>query len=107
MGDGTHDKAHNLTHAKQLHDSYPNAQPLSLGESQILDILPNATVITQKSIKHTLTHFHWQLSLMTIPIDDELYHAINHALRVVNADFIWQKDFQGLGIPKAMEKLLS
>ena len=107
MGDNPHDKAHNLTHAKQLHDSYPNAQPLSLGESQILDILPNATVITQKSIKHTLTHFHWQLSLMTIPIDDELYHTINHALRVVNADFIWQKDFQGLGIPKAMEKLLS
>lgn len=96
----------NLTHAKNLYDNYPNSQPLSLAEQQVLEILPNMDLHIDKSIKHTLTHFHWQLSLVSIQLDKVLHQTITHALTAINADFVWQNHPQ-LGIPKAMEKLLT
>lgn len=95
-----------LMHAKHRYENHPNAQKLSLSEMQIFELLPNQNLHITTSIKHTLTHFHWQLSLTNVHIDDELYHKINQALTAVNAKFIWQKDQQGLGVPRAMDKLL-
>lgn len=101
------DKFDDLACAKHLHDTYPNAQPLSLAEQQIFESLPNQPLSVSLCIKHTLTHFHWHLSLVTITIDDSLYDRLNHVLRAVCADFVWQDGHQGLGIPKAMQKLLT
>lgn len=94
-----------LNHAKHCHDHYPNAQKLNLSETQIFETLPNMDLHIHKSIKHTLTHFHWQLSLVNVQADDDLYHQINKVLTHINAEFLWQKDYQGLGVPRAMEKL--
>ncbi|MDO4450350.1 MAG: A/G-specific adenine glycosylase [Moraxella sp.] len=96
-----------LSIAKTLHDKLPPIQQISLAERQIFDSLPDELPNATKTIKHTLTHFHWHLSLITLNLDENLYHTINHALTAVNADFVWQKDGKGLGVPKAMEKLLN
>lgn len=106
VGDGVDDKITHLNHAKHLYNHYANAQSLSLAEIQIFDTLPDISLTIQKSIKHTLTHFHWLLSLIYLHIDDASYHTINHALVAINADFVWQSGTQGLGIPRAMQKLL-
>lgn len=96
---------HDLMHAKTAHEHTKNTQSLSLAERQIFDILPNFSLQVDKTIKHTLTHFHWHLSLIRLMLDDDSYHAINHALHAVHASFIWQADSQNLGVPKAMAKL--
>ncbi|WFF38940.1 A/G-specific adenine glycosylase [Moraxella nasibovis] len=96
---------HDLTHAKTAHERTKKPQSPSLAERQVLDILPNLPLKASKTIKHTLTHFHWHLSLVELDIDDDLYRQISHALTAVHAEFYWQKDAQDLGIPKAMIKL--
>lgn len=106
IGDDTVEPPTNLSFAKTLHDKLPTAQAMSLAERQIFDNLPDELPNATKTIKHTLTHFHWHLSLMTMNVDENLYHTINHALTAVNADFVWQQDIGGLGVPKAMEKLV-
>lgn len=95
-----------LASAKLLHEHMPHAQSLSLAECQVFDFLPNSKLSIQKTIKHTLTHFHWHLSLIELNINDKLYHQLNDALTAINADFVWQANAKGLGIPKAMEKIL-
>lgn len=95
-----------LAAAKHLHESMTNPQSLSLAEHQVFDVLPNTPLQAVKTVKHTLTHFHWHLSLVVIAIDEPLYDELNHALSMVHANFIWQADDRGLGIPKAMNKLL-
>lgn len=106
INDKQDDALHDLHHAKTMHDKYTHAQRLSLAERQILDNLPNITINHLKTIKHTLTHFHWHLSLVYINIDKTLYNNINHALTAIHADFVWQKGCDGLGVPKAMGKLV-
>lgn len=106
INDKQGDALHDLHHAKTMHDKYTHAQRLSLAERQVLDNLPNIPINNAKTIKHTLTHFHWHLSLVYINIDKALYNNINHALTAIHADFVWQKGCDGLGVPKAMGKLV-
>lgn len=105
IGDTLDQLPSNLAHAKAIHEYTPNAQNPSLTERQIFDVLPNFALKADKTIKHTLTHFHWHLSLIRLMLDDDSYHAINHALHAVHANFIWQTDSQNLGVPTAMTKL--
>lgn len=98
---------HNLDQTKTMHGNFVHAHSPSLAERQILDNLPNIALINPKTIKHTLTHFHWHLSLVYINIDKPLYDKINHALTAIHTNFIWQNNSQGLGVPKAMDKLMS
>lgn len=93
--------------AKKQHKMMANAQPLSLAERQIIDVLPVIAIQAHKTIKHTLTHFHWHLSLINIELDETQYKNINHALTAVNATFVWQQDLTGLAAPKAMHKLMT
>lgn len=95
---------HDLCHAKTMNRKHAHSP--NLAEHQVLDNLPNIAINRSKTIKHTLTHFHWHLSLIHVNIDNVLYNNINHALTAICADFVWQKDRDGLGVPKAMEKLL-
>ena len=106
INDKQGDIPRDLHHAKTMHEHFAHAQSPSLAEGQVLDNLPNITLINPKTIKHTLTHFHWHLSLTTINIDKTLYDNINHALTTIHADFIWQKGHDGLGVPKATRKLV-
>ncbi|WP_432480970.1 A/G-specific adenine glycosylase [Moraxella sp. ZY200743] len=99
------DLPNDLITAKKLHEQLANTQALSLAERQIFDTLPNTTLVAKKTIKHTLTHFHWHLTPISISIDKELYNKINRALKTIHAEFTWQQDSIGLGIPKAMEKV--
>lgn len=94
-----------LTTALHLHETLTNTKPLSLAERQIFDVLSDVTLKAERTIKHTLTHFHWHLSLVIISINNPFYDKINHALDMVNADFTWRADSDGVGIPKAMNKL--
>lgn len=107
VGDKLSNAPKDLCHAKHLHECFTHAQPLSLAERQILDNLPNLPLSISKTIKHTLTHFHWHLSWVSIEIDAPLCDAMSHALHAVGAEFVWQEDSMGLGIPKAMTKLLN
>ncbi|MDO4441324.1 MAG: A/G-specific adenine glycosylase [Moraxella sp.] len=100
------DMPHDLACAKTLYEKLPNAQSLSLGERQIFELLPNLPLAVDKTIKHTLTHFHWHLSLVVLDVDDESYHRLNQALTAIHAEFVWQKDAVGLAVPKAMDKIL-
>lgn len=80
-----------------------------LSDRQILDTLMTMTVSpkpTLHTIKHTLTHFHWHITLMDIDIDDNAKQAIQHALDTINATYQWQ-DMPNLALPKAMHKLLA
>lgn len=95
-----------LAAAKRAYEKLTVSGALSLAEHQIFDVLPNTPLQVVKTVKHTLTHFHWHLSLVVIAIDESLYDELNHALSMVHADFIWQAGGRGLGIPKAMNKLL-
>lgn len=59
------------------------------------------------SLRHTLTHFHWQLSLVVLLIDDATATALTQAL---GDDFVftWHdtSHYRTLAHPKAMDKLL-
>lgn len=63
------------------------------------------SAVAGQTIKHTLTHFHWYLSLLTINIDEGLFVCINKTLADVQDKFVWQ-DSQ-TAIPVAISKLLS
>lgn len=95
-----------LDQVKNAHEMTDNTQAPSLAERQVLDGLPNLTLNTPTTIKHTLTHFHWHLSPVLIDVDETSYNQINQSLKAIHADFIWQKDHENLGVPKAMEKIL-
>ncbi|WP_066800877.1 A/G-specific adenine glycosylase [Moraxella oblonga] len=95
-----------LSTAQNLHDKLPPTHQSSLAECQIFELLPNQHLHIKKTIKHTLTHFHWHLSLVQYEVNEQSYHTINHALQAMNVDFVWQTGMDGLGVPKAMVKLL-
>lgn len=106
IGDEPNNLPADLITAKNHHDKLTATQALSLAEQQVFDILPNATLTADATIKHTLTHFHWHLSLVRIAIHDSLYQQINHALTQIHAEFVWHENSDKIGVPKAMEKVL-
>ncbi len=64
----------------------------------------------EKMIKHSLTHFHWFLTPITIVINDEQKKALNERLNDLalaeNWTWIGQNDVQNLAISTAMQKLM-
>lgn len=103
---GQTDTPTTLAHAKAKHECLSNALPLSLSEHEIIRLLGDEVLHPTHTLKHTLTHFHWHLTLIPLKVDDDLYHTITQALNAISAKFVWQSDGQGLGLPKAMDKLL-
>lgn len=67
----------------------------------------NCTPLAQ--IRHTLTHFHWQIDLVVLKIDAGTKTAIDHTLTSHNTAFAWYapSDINQLGIPVAIHKLIN
>lgn len=86
--------------------------PDSFDERLIKDALETIILLQPcdalPSIRHTLTHFHWQLSFMPITLDDKTAAALDTMLSHANCQFGWynKKDAAALARPTAMRKLL-
>lgn len=92
------------------HTDNPSLAP-SLSEHSVFEHLPNDADLlklpTLSTIRHTLTHFHWQLKLIQYPLDDKHAHHLTNALNASGAEFAWLDayDAQTLSLPVAMKKL--
>ena len=91
-------------------------KPESLGEQGLDALLATLDISTNSSpnpssnpisLRHSLTHFHWQISLKIIHLNDKI--AIDKLLIKHKIDFIWadKKAQQALSQPRAMQKLLA
>lgn len=85
--------------------------PNSFVESQLEELLGQLLGNLDKSpstqIRHTLTHFHWQLRLLKLEVDENIFNKINELLTSCHAKFAWQPiDNPPKAIPTAMKKLL-
>lgn len=85
----------------------------SLYDDTILQILTNNHYLDNPlpittSIRHTLTHFHWNIALSILNINHQTHQALNHHLRQINAQFAWldQNHMADKPIPTGMAKLL-
>lgn len=92
-------------------------QEYTIAEQIIVEFLKNqqlfhlttATFDQQNKIKHSLTHFHWYLSAITLELNQTHVEQLNKQLNQAEQNFSWQsqQDFQNLALPKAMQKLLA
>lgn len=57
-------------------------------------------------IRHTLTHFHWELAPIVHPLTKSDFDHINTLLRHANAEFGWYNNQNQLAKPAAITKLL-
>lgn len=97
-----HDNKLQPTHNELL--IYPILQPLFNRYTA-----ENCTTISnQTTLKHTLTHFHWQLKLCHLLVDEQMAHQINTTLSHAKAAFGWygDKELDTLAKPAAITKLL-
>lgn len=81
--------------------------PLSLDERLISDILSTHIAehtSEQPSIRHSLTHFHWQLLAMVIDTDDNTAAHIERALHAAASQYAWHKQ-PPAARPTAIKKL--
>lgn len=87
---------------------YSTGLPMGFTESQIIELLDGleeSPTITQ--IRHTLTHFHWQLSLKQIHINKDLFNKINTLLIACHTNFEWLDEGKApKAIPTAIKKLI-
>ncbi len=94
-----------LTDNDYLNNDYLNNDYLNNDylDNDSLDNIP-----TTHHIRHTLTHFHWQIAQATIVINHATYEALNRALIEVNAHFEWLSLHQALDkpLPTGIVKLL-
>lgn len=97
---------------KQLNNSLSDDECLrwaQFAEQQLFCMLADLCSLYHtdvgQTIKHSLTHFYWHLTLMTIDIDDKLFTHINQALNASQSTFVWQS--RQTAIPAAMSKLLN
>lgn len=58
------------------------------------------------SIRHTLTHFHWQLSPIIYPLNANEFAKLSNLLIDVNAQFEWYNKDNALAKPTAMTKIM-
>lgn len=79
---------------------YPILQPYAANSLQ---------ASSKTTLTHTLTHFHWQLSLERIAIDDDTALLINRTLSHAKVAFGWYNDNEitALAKPAAITKLLT
>ena len=86
-------------------------KPESVGEQALYALLATLDISTDSSsnpisLRHSLTHFHWKISLQIININNKT--AIDGLLTKHKLNFIWadKKTQQALSQPRAMQKLL-
>lgn len=80
---------------------------ISTNSSSSLSPSPNSIPSSSPiSLRHSLTHFHWQINLTIIHINNNT--AIDELLTKHKLNFIWadKKTQQALSQPRAMQKLL-
>lgn len=77
-------------------------------ENQNLIRLTDIAIKNQPMIKHSLTHFHWFLSPLTIELSQTQSEKLSNLLQKAEQIFSWQSqnDIQKLALPTAMQKLL-
>lgn len=89
----------------------PDALQTSFDENLIFEILNidknTFKDDTKASIKHSLTHFHWQLDLGVYPINKATFDKLNQSLTHTNSQFVWANTTQSLSIPVGIQKLLT
>lgn len=80
----------------------------ALMETTIADVLGLTieTLTPTTSLRHTLSHFHWQLSLVKLTIDVHQFHQLNQRLAHANDEFEWYNKDDTFAKPTAMVKLL-
>lgn len=77
-----------------------------LQKQKLLDL--DKVDLTQNSIKHSLTHFHWFLTPFKIELTKKQVGELQKKLAQANQLFTWvTQDMNKLAIPKAMGKLLA
>lgn len=79
-----------------------NEDLLASGLTQLL--MP--MTVPAASLRHTLTHFHWHLYLLTWMVDEADVQKINHMLDAMGVEYQWQAGAD-LAKPVAMTKLLA
>lgn len=80
----------------------------NFADKQLGELMDDMDKLPSCQIRHTLTHFHWQLSLVKLTIDDDKFHKINALLTACQVSFDWlPKDKLPKAIPTAMKKLLN
>lgn len=105
------DKALSHTHIAQILtknlDNYQtdNAQDWQI--ASLLDTLQLLHAAPTKHIRHTLTHFHWHLYLLTVQLNDQQFTQINTLLNALHSDYQWRSNTKQLALPAAMVKLLA
>ncbi len=85
----------------------PTAQALEQALYPILATFDGLTVNVLPNFRHTLTHFHWQLTPLCISLNDQQFCQINQALSACSQDHLWQPKQTTLALPKAMHKVLA
>ncbi|MDO4427272.1 MAG: A/G-specific adenine glycosylase [Moraxella sp.] len=91
-----------------LSDSLPDSFDEQLIKDTLETLIRSQPCDALPSIRHTLTHFHWQLSIMPITLDDKTAATLDVMLSHANCQFGWynKKDATALARPTAMKKLL-
>lgn len=90
-----------------LNQLMSQAEQTPLAEQVLFDVLGAIQHLpVQHHIKHTLTHFHWHIYLVTLKVDERLYQLLNQSLQSVHADFVWG-DGKHLAKPVAMDRLMT
>lgn len=81
------------------------------GETALYQLLQDdlASLSPTASIRHTLTHFHWQLERLDLVLDKTTKTAIDSLLTNHQTDFFWYDNNQlaSLAKPTAIQKLLT
>lgn len=106
-----------LTPPPNSPDTQPKDQTITTYQimtpaEQVIETFLMKHAITQpknmeKTIRHTLTHFHWSLSLSTICLTAKQSDELTQELTHINSPFHWLSaaQAQNLAKPKAMDKL--
>lgn len=80
-------------------------------ETQIFDTLNlTHTTLTKNistTVKHSLTHFDWQLDLVVYPIGLADFERLNASLINTDNSFIWTDNYTNLSTPVGINKLLA
>lgn len=92
-----------LTNQSALAQAQPTEQALF---ALLSTHLPVCQIHQDKTIKHTLTHFHWHLSLVNIEIDNKIAMQIEQLLSNFKGLWCWQESPK-LAKPAAIDKLLA
>ncbi|MDO5651163.1 MAG: A/G-specific adenine glycosylase [Moraxella sp.] len=93
-----------------LHTLSPNDMADNLADCTIADwLLLRHTLMSSIGIKHSLTHFYWQLDVCTIVLNDKEFYKLNQILDNIRTPYQWLDDTatNAIAKPAALVKLLT